>query len=158
MTQNTSSAVMLLPLAVWVPILDGDPIAAAIYDAHYASDRSRARRRERGTLLIMGPGQKLLLSTPCRRALFAWRKFIDDNGQAGVNCAVFANFGAGRSSDLIRAADTIADERWPGERHYTYVDPRKVSANPGYCFKVAGWQFCGRTKSRGLHILERLAA
>ena len=147
----------LLPLAQWVPILDGDPIAAGIYDRHYASDRSRERRRERGTLLILGPGQKLLLATPCRRALFAWRKFIDDTGQQGINCAVFANFGAGRSSDLIDAADAIAFRRWPGERHYTYVDPRRVSANPGFCFKMAGWQFAGRTKSRGLHILERSA-
>ncbi|KQM21918.1 hypothetical protein ASE49_00980 [Novosphingobium sp. Leaf2] len=145
----------LLPLAVWVPILDGDRTAALIYDQHYASERSRARRRDRGTLLILGPGQKLLLSTPCRRALFAWRKFIDDGGQDGVNCAVFANLGAGLSSDLIQAADEIADRRWPGERHYTYVDPRHVSANPGFCFKMAGWRFCGRSSRRGLHILER---
>ena len=148
----------LLNLAVWVPILDGDPVAAQIYDGHYASERSRERRRQRNTLLILGPGQKLLLSTPCRRALFAWRKFIDDSGQCGVNCTVFANLGAGRSSDLIRAADVIADQKWPGERHYTYVDPRWVSDNPGYCFKMAGWHFCGRTKSRGLHILAREAA
>jgi len=148
----------LLPLATWVPILDGDRIAADIYNAHYSSERSRERRRARGTLLILGPGQKLLLATPCRRALFAWRKFIGDAGQDGVNCAIFSNRGAGRSSDLIRAADAIADRRWPGERHYTYVDPAHVSANPGFCFKMAGWRFCGRTKSRGLHILAREAA
>ncbi|GGO94969.1 hypothetical protein [Stakelama pacifica] len=146
----------LLPLDVWIPILDGDPIAAAIYNRHYSSERSRARRLDRGTLLIIGPGQKLLLSTPCRRALLAWRVFLDDTGQRGVNCAVFSNSGAGLSSDLIRAADAIADRKWPDTRHYTYVDPAKVSANPGYCFKMAGWQFCGRTKSRGLHILERV--
>lgn len=147
----------LLPLGTWVPILDGDRIAAEIYHQHYSSERSRQRREDRGTLLILGPGQKLLLATPCRRALFAWRVFIDDTGQRGVNCALFANRGAGLSSDLIRAADAIADARWPGQRHYTYVDPRRVSANPGYCFKRAGWRYCGRTKSRGLHILERPA-
>lgn len=97
----------------------------------------------------------LPLATPCRRGLFAWRVFIDDTGQRGVNCAIFSNLGAGLSSDLIRAADAIADARWPFQRHYTYVDPRKVSANPGYCFKLADWQFCGVTKTRGLHILER---
>jgi hypothetical protein len=147
----------LLPLATWVPILDGDPTAAAIYHEHYSSERSRQRRIVRGTLLIMGPGQKLMLATPCRRALFGWRVFIDDTGQRGVNCAIFSNRGAGLSSDLIREADRIADQRWPGKRHYTYVDPRRVSANPGYCFKQAGWRFCGITKSRGLHILERPA-
>lgn len=145
----------LLPLATWVPILDGDPIAAEIYHQNYSSERSRQRRIERGTKLIMGPGQKLLLATPCRRALFGWRVFIDDTGQQGVNCAIFSNRGAGLSSELIRAADAIADRRWPGERHYTYVDPLQVSANPGYCYKMAGWRFCGRTKTRGLHILER---
>lgn len=148
----------LLPLGIWVPILDGDPIAADIYNQHYASERSRERRIARGTLLIMGPGEKLLLATPCRRALWGWRRFLDDSGQRGINCAVFANFGAGRSSDLVRAADAIADARWPGQRHYTYVDPRRVSANPGFCFKAAGWRFCGMTKARGLHILERAAA
>lgn len=147
----------LLPLATWVPILDGDPVAAEIYHAHYSSERSRKRRIERGTMLILGPGQKLVLATPCRRALFAWRVFIDDTGQKGVNCAIFSNRGAGLSSDLIRAADAVADQRWPGERHYTYVDPNKVSANPGFCFKMADWRFCGVTKSRGLHILERPA-
>lgn len=150
-------ATALLPLGTWVPIPDGDAVAADIYHEHYSSERSRQRRLERGTLLIMGPGQKLLLATPCRRALFGWRVFIDDTGQRGVNCAIFSNRGAGLSSVLIRAADAIADQRWPGERHYTYVDPRRVSANPGYCFKMAGWRFCGVTKSRGLHILERPA-
>lgn len=104
----------LLSLGTWVPILDGDPIAAQIYDQHYASERSRDRRRARGTLLILGPGQKLLLSTPCRRALFAWRKFIDDSGQRGVNCAVFANMGAGRSSRCMwKSTETWPASVWP---------------------------------------------
>ena len=29
--------------------------------------------------------------------------------------------------------------------------------NPGYCFKMAGWGFCGTTKG-GLHILEKFPA
>lgn len=155
----------LLPLATWIPILDGDEVAAQIYLQHYASERSRARRIERATKLILGPGQKLMLSTPCRRALFAWRIFIDDcededgRRQEGVNCAVFWNAGAGRASDLIRAADAIADRRWPGQRHYTYVDPTKVGGDPaGNCFRHAGWRECGKTKARGLLILERLGA
>ena len=42
------------------------------------------------------------------------------------------------------------------ERHYTYVDAAKVaSPNPGYCFQVAGWHKCGKTKS-GLIVLEKL--
>ncbi len=61
------------------------------------------------------------------------------------------------ASELIREADELADRRWPGERHFTYVNPRAVrSSNPGYCFKQAGWRFCGITKRRRLHILERV--
>lgn len=152
----------LLPLATWVPILDGDATACAMYERHYSSDRSRARRRARSTLLILGPGFKLLLSTPCRRALFAWRK---QKHVEGVECAVFRNEGAGLSSELIRAADAIADARWPGERHYTYVDPLKVAnTNAGRCFVRADWRYVRaregkaaprKRTSRGLFILER---
>jgi hypothetical protein len=87
-------------------------------------------------------------------ALFVWRKFIDDSGQNGVNCAVFRNESQHRSSDMIREAMTWAWQRWPGERLYTTVDPRKIrSTNPGYCFLMAGWRKCGTTKG-GLLILE----
>jgi hypothetical protein len=150
----------LLPFATWVPILDGDATAAAMYERHYSSARSRARRQARGTMLFLGPGEKLVLMTPCRRALFAWRlERYRASGQAGVECAVFRNEGAGLSSDLIRAADAIADARWPGERKFTHVDPRAVqSSNPGFCFLKAGWERCGVTKSRRLVILQRCPA
>jgi hypothetical protein len=56
----------------------------------------------------------------------------------------------------VRLADFIADRRWPGERHYTYVNPRAVrSTNPGFCFLAAGWRRCGVTKARKYLILER---
>lgn len=141
----------------WVPIKDGDEHACAMFERHYSAKRSLRLRRERETVLFVGPGYKMVLTTPCRRALFVWRKFISGDGQEGVNCCVFRNEGAGLSSDLIRAADELADQRWPGERHYTYVNPREIlSPNPGYCFIKAGWQRCGITKVRKLLILERL--
>lgn len=96
--------------------------------------------------------------TPDCTALWIWRKekFRMD-GQKGVNCAVFRNEGTALSSCLIQAADEIGWDRWPGERHFTFVDPTKVrSTNPGYCFKRAGWPQCGRT-AKGLLILERLS-
>ena len=106
---------------------------------------------------LFSPGGKLVLLWHDARALFIWRRFISGDGQQGINCAVFRNEGASRSSDLIREADAIADERWPGERHYTYVNPRKIrSANPGYCFLMAGWRRCGVTKHNRLVILERV--
>jgi len=52
----------------------------------------------------------------------------------------------------------LAQQRWPNQqRLYTYVNQRKIkSANPGFCFKCAGWQYAGRTKSKKLHILEKI--
>ena len=153
--------------AIWLPIADGDPRALALYERHYSAAKSRwgrvgpARAQQR---TIAGPGETMLLLTERADALFVWRKFINDSGQDGVNCAVFryerdgfACYNSAHShcpSRMIIEADDLAWSRWPGERLYTYVDPREVlSANPGYCFKRAGWRFCGRTK-RGLHILE----
>lgn len=101
-----------------------------------------------------------MLMTSDSRAVFVWRKFISDAGEDGVNCAVFRNEAPELylSSDLICEADQIAWQRWPGERLYTYVSPRKIrSSNPGYCFQCAGWQVCGHTKG-GLVILEKLPA
>lgn len=138
---------------IWIPVRDGNPTALAIFDRHYSSRRAHVRKIDQ----FVGPGEPLVLLTPCARALFVWRKFKNDGGQVGINCAVFRNEGAGLSSELIRAADELALQRWPGERHYTYVNPREIrSSNPGYCFLMAGWRRCGVTKKRRLVILERL--
>lgn len=135
----------------WLPIVDGDARARALYHRHYSYKRYADGRNPR---LFVGPGEKMVLLTLDCNALFVWRKFKDDSGQTGVNCAVFRNEGAHQSSGLIRSAMELAWQRWPSERLYTYVHPGKIrSTNPGYCFKRAGWQACGHTKS-GLVILE----
>lgn len=140
---------------VWVPVRDGQATAASLYDRHYSrSPKARGHPR------IAGPGEKVVLLTPCARALFVWRVFQskDPTANAGdINCAIFRNEGAGLASDLIRAAMELAWERWGPRRLYTYVNPRRVrSANPGYCFLQAGWRRCGVTKTRKLLILECL--
>lgn len=140
---------------LWRAIKDGDDEARRFFDRHYSRKHYADGRRPK---LFVGPGEKLVMVTPCRRALFVWRRFISRDGQEGVNCAVFRNEGAGLSSSLIMEADRIADERWPGERHFTYVSPRGVrSTNPGFCFLQAGWRRCGITKWNKLIILERTA-
>lgn len=137
----------------WVPVVDGNLTAASLYDRHYSRNP-----RCVGDPRIAGPGEKLVLLTPCARALFVWRVFISKDPTAAsgdVNCAIFRNEGAGLASDLIRAAMVLAWERWPGRRLYTYVNPRRVrSTNPGCCFKAAGWRVCGVTKTRRLLTLE----
>lgn len=97
----------------------------------------------------------MILLTPDALGLFVWRKFRSMDNQEGVNCAIFRNEGAGLSSDLIRLADALAWDRWPGERLYTYVDPKKVrhKRDPGRCFLRAGWRHWGWSKS-GLRILD----
>lgn len=132
-----------LQLEAWITIVDGNDEARALFDRHYSRKHYADGRQPK---LIIGPGQKLLLTTPCRRAIFAWRKFKSDDGQQGINCAIFRNEGAGLSSELICRADAIADTHWGRDRH----------SNPGCCFLKAGWRRCGITKHRRLLILERL--
>jgi hypothetical protein len=134
----------------WSEVLDGHPSLWLLYTRHY-SYRKRPRVKN---MLTLGPGQKLCLLFLTEEAGCCFRKFISDNGQVGVNLAWFRNESDVLSSDLLKEAVSVAQERWPGERLYTYVDPEAVqSRNPGYCFKVAGWRKCGCTAA-GLIILE----
>jgi len=138
---------------VWLPIRDGDPRARALYRRHYSWHEYKDNRQHDR---FVGPGERLVLITLTCDALFIWRKFRPLDGQQGVNCSVFRNESNITSSQLILSAEELAWKRWPGERLYTYVNPKKIrSANPGYCFLCAGWQHCGHTKS-GLVILEKL--
>lgn len=137
----------------WLRVWDGNATAAALYDRHYSRNRNAV-----GDPRVAGPGHKLVLLTPCARALFVWRKFKSKDPTASpddINCAIFRNEGAGLSSLLIREAMNLAWAEWGPQRLYTYVNPRRVrSANPGYCFKRAGWEVCGVTKTRKLLVLE----
>lgn len=136
----------------WWLTRDGDLDCLRLYERHYSCYRyADGRERKR----FVGPGERVVLRTERADALFVWRKFIDDSGQDGINCAVFRNESAIRSSELIRQADQIADCLWPDSRHYTYVDQKAIaSTNPGFCFIAAGWSRCGITNG-GLIVLSR---
>jgi hypothetical protein len=137
---------------LWWLTKDGDKDCLAMYNRHYSAYRYVDGRKR---TQFVGPGEKVVLRTEKADAVWVWRKFYDDSGQQGVNCAVFRSESSHRSSHLIRQADQIADCLWPGSRHYTYVNAERIaSKNPGYCFFRAGWHKCGRTKS-GLIIMER---
>lgn len=142
--------------SLWVAVKDGHPLGKVIFDRHYSRRHYQDGRK---TMLYVGPGEKLVLIGRDGQSLFVWRKFISEaKDQTGINCAVFRNEGPELSSSLVREADAIADARWPGERHYTYVDAAKVrhKRDPGRCFLKAGWRRCGISKDRGLVILERV--
>jgi hypothetical protein len=137
----------------WVEVRDGNPLALDLFRRHYSK---LVYKDGRDPKRFVGPGFRMVLLSTCGRALFVWKKFISKDGQEGLNCSIFRNESENLSSWLIKEAMLLAAERWPEERRYfTYVNPRKIkSVNPGYSFKQAGWNYCGITKSRRLHILE----
>jgi hypothetical protein len=137
----------------FIGVKDGNLTGLEMYLRHYSACRYKDGRCRK---LFCGLGEKMVLLSTCGGALFVWRKFIDNSGQRGVNCAVFHNESGILSSELIKEAAALAWKRWPGERLYTYVNPKKIkSTNPGCCFKAAGWRGCGVTKG-GLLVLEAL--
>lgn len=142
----------------WLSVKRTDPRAYALYRRHYSAAKG-ARWRRPGNTNVTSAGETMVLLSQCCRALFVWLRCSVErlDHQIGVNCAVFRNEGAGLSSDLIREADELAWQRWPGERHFTYVDEGKIrrKRDPGRCFLRAGWLRAG-TSQTGLILLERL--
>jgi len=139
------------PAGPWRLVRDGHAVGRALYERHYSAKPDRTSK------LFVRPGEKMVLLTPDRLALFVWSKQqFSDDGQVGVNCAVFRNEGPQLSSTLLLQAEQFAWKRWPGERLYTYVNPKKIkpNTNPGYCFKCAGWKACGFS-GKGYLILEK---
>lgn len=141
---------------LWYLTKDGDRTCLALYERHYSRYQYADGRRQSQ---FVGPGEHIVLRTGDGDAMFVWRKYIDHTipKQDGVECSVFRSEipVRGLASELVRQADAVADFAWPGQRHYTKVNPAGVrSANPGFCFIAAGWNRCGITKG-GLLILER---
>lgn len=141
----------------WLPSNKFDPRAVALYERHYSA-RHYADGRKRTQ--FVGPGECMVLLTVNCDALWVWvrNRMERYDHQDGVNCAVFRNEGSVLSSDLVREADELAWQRWPGERHFTYVEDAKIrrKRDPGRCFRKAGWNACGRNADGRLTLLERL--
>ena len=141
----------------WLELKDGNESCRTIFDRHYSRRVYADGRRPKQ---FIGPGVKKALMLADGRALFVWRKHISDDGQQGVNCAVFRNESDELASELIKQAVALARERWwPRERFYTYVDPRKVMPTMvrgcpvwGWCFYRAGWKFVN-VGTAGKHVL-----
>jgi hypothetical protein len=147
----------------WQEIRDGDPSLIAMHRRHYSYEPPAEGRRKQA--LAIGPGFKLALMTADGGAICAWRKEKHrKDGQAGVNCSIYRREVGEPSSALLSTAMDLAWAKWPGERLFTFVDPRQVKPTMvkgprghfyavwGYCFYQAGWLFEGLT-AKGLHIL-----
>lgn len=140
----------------WMELKDGDESARTIFDRHYSRYVYADGRKPK---LFVGPGEKMVLMRADGGAIFGWRKFISKDGQEGVNCNIFRRESGEPASEMLAEAEQLAWVRWPGERFYTYTDPRFVKPTMvkgphgvlypvwGYCFYRCGWVFVGVTKS-----------
>jgi hypothetical protein len=136
-----------LPLEDLVSVRDGTPEARMIYNRHYSARRYRDGRSPKK---LVGPGEYLLLTTPTWDVLVAFRLSRRPiAGQSGVYLSVFRNESIRKSSEILRQALRLAENRWPDQnRVFTLVDPRKIESSiPGYCFRRAGFRHIGDTKS-----------
>lgn len=130
-------------VGVWQVRNRFDQAAAALADRHYS--------REKKSNQVGGPGYVLILVTPCERAAWVSKRHdpattspraLADGFIHSYRCGLFRNEGAGLASELITAAVALTEDLWgpPAEGWVTYVEPGQIaSANPGYCFKQAGW-------------------
>lgn len=131
---------LLFDIGMWERRTRLDGAVNALADRHYS-------RRSPGSGQVGPPGRKIVLITPCERALWLSHWPLPEYTLDGIDawrCSIFRNEGAGLSSELIREAMTITERLWvdrPAEGWLTWVDTRKVdSQHPGYCFKLAGWR------------------
>lgn len=115
-----------------------DRVANAFADRHYP-------RRSRGCGRVGGPMSTLVLVSSDELAAWITAYTVHpDDGLDAWRCTMFRNEGPALSSDLIIEAMAVTAQRWSTpspDGWVTYVDTAKIaSANPGYCFKRAGWR------------------
>lgn len=135
-----------IPQRQWQVRDKADAAACALADRHYS-------RRRKGSGQIGAPGRVLVFVTPCERAVWLTYWPFADRASDGLDawrCTLFRNEGAGRSSDLVRAAMLLTAELWlagrvryvpPRDGWVTWIDTTRVrrKRDPGRCFLRAGW-------------------
>lgn len=138
-----------MPTDLWQRTTKFDKRGAALADRHYS-------RRKVGSPQFMPPGQTIVLvgMNEYPSVWGWWRphpRFSKTgmNGLNGWTCTIFRNEGRSLSSKLVLSAElalvVYADDCGP-DGMLTYVfDAKVASANPGYCFKMAGWKRRGRS-------------
>jgi len=147
--------VTLLPGQHWYPTHRADARARALYLRHYSAHK---RKKTSDSPQFVSPGECMVLLTHTADALFVWhfaRPEMRLDRIDGPVCAVFRNESGVQSSQLIREAEQLAWNRWPGKALYTYVDPTRVKTEmPGWCFIRARWKRIGQSK-RGLLLFRK---
>lgn len=143
---------------MWHRVKASDALARAMRDRHYSTEKP-------GGKTVGPPGRRLVLISDDESALWIthWPdpRLVLDKIDA-LRCTVFRREGRRRerASVLIQAA-MEASERYFGAAPsgwLTYVEPAKVrSQDPGYCFKMAGYELDATFRSGKLIRLRRPA-
>ena len=135
----------------WPLTHKGDRACRLLADRHYS-------RQHVGAPMFTRPGRNLVLRTARGDAVWVTWQGIRDDGLRAWECAIFRNENQHLSSVMIRAAVEATIAEWgqpPPDGIITYVDSSKVrSANPGFCFLSAGFRRIGRSRKRGLVLLQ----
>ena len=142
----------------WSRVTKFDPRGCVLADRHYS-------RRKVGAPQFMPPGQTIVLLSRDELSVFGWWRpdpkagIVAMNGLDGWTCTIFRREGAGVASEMILDAELAFDEFGYGcgpDGLITYVADGKVeSANPGYCFKCAGWRVAGRSADNKKTLLRK---
>lgn len=135
----------------WIVTHKGDRACRMLADRHYS-------RQSIGHPMFTRPGRNLVLRTAEGDAVWVTWQGIRDDGFQAWECTIFRNESKYLSSDMIRHAIKATVSEWgkpPEDGIITYVDHSKVrSTNPGFCFLKAGFQRVGKSKKRGLILLQ----
>lgn len=133
-----------------------DDAARQLADRHY-------NRQHVGAPQFVPPGRCVVLLTECKRAVWvtSWplAQYVKHAWAGAWINSLFRNEGAGLSSELILEALAATRSIWPEPPPLgmvTFVDAKKTKPkrDPGYCYRKAGFEHVGFTKS-GLYALQR---
>jgi hypothetical protein len=131
---------------MWTLTHRADRLAAQIADRHY-------NRQKIGSAQFVPPGRCKVLVTANYDALWvsSWpfAEYVKHAWAGAWVNSLFRNESDYLSSDLIREAIAVTRGLWPDVPDLgmiTFVDMRYIrSANPGYCYKCAGFRQVGHT-------------
>lgn len=130
-----------------------DPAAVQLADRHYS-------RQKPGTPQFLRPGYNLAFVSVCGRAVWAtWEGRARHAWQGAWENTIFRNEGAGLSSELIVQALAATVAAWgepPSLGIVTFIDVDAVRSkkDPGFCYRVVGFEPVGWTLERGYLVLQ----
>lgn len=148
-------------LQPWRKSHRADPVARELADRHY-------NRQKIGTPQFVPPGSCCVFVTECRRAFWVTSapiaQYVKHQWAGAWVCSAFRSEGAGKASDLIRAAVAATKAHYANDVPYlgmiTFIDREKVKPimvrgekTWGYTYLKVGFKIAGETKG-GLLALQ----